>query len=109
HMNSNRMRRLEQLYFAALSRPMEERAPFLAEACRSDDALRREVESLVEAPASTEGIFGPPALAVAARMVSDPARSLLSTPASKRNDSTRNLFGVGDGSAAVTVARAAQP
>src|SRR5262245_52666794 len=89
-MTPNHLRRLEQLYFAALSRPMEERGPFLAKACRSDDALRREVESLLEAPASTAGIFGPPALAVAAGMVSD------------------NLFGVGDESAAVTVARAAQ-
>ena len=36
---------LERLYHAALERPAEERAAFLAEACVSDEALRREVLS----------------------------------------------------------------
>ena len=80
-MDADRWQRVEQLYFAALSRPTEERAPFLAGACSSDDALRREVESLLEAPETAEGIFGAPALAVAAQMVSDPTTPVLSTRA----------------------------
>ena len=108
-MDANRWQRVEQLYFAALSRPTEERAPFLAGACSSDDALRREVESLLEAPETAEGIFGAPALAVAAQMVSDPTTPVLSTRGSRRTEITRNLFGLGDGSATVTVARAGQP
>ena len=108
-MDADRWQRVEQLYYAALSRPTEERAPFLAGACSSDDALRREVESLFEVPETAEGIFGAPALAVAAQMVSDSTTPVLSTRGSKRTEITRNVFGPGDRSATVTVARAAQP
>ena len=38
---------MEALYQAARARPAEDRAAFLAEACVGDDALRREVESLL--------------------------------------------------------------
>src|SRR5918993_2178556 len=108
-MDADRWQRVEQLYFAALSRPPEQRAPFLAGACSSDDALRREVESLLETPETANGIFGAPALAVAAQMVSDPTPPVLSALGSKCPEITPNLFGLGDGPATVTVARAAQP
>src|SRR5215467_1741798 len=39
--------RIESLYHAARLRPAEERSAFLAEACGGDEALRREVESLL--------------------------------------------------------------
>ncbi len=39
---------LEQLYHAALARPTQERAFFLDHACAYDEALRREIESLLE-------------------------------------------------------------
>src|SRR6185503_3471363 len=61
-MTPERWREIERLYYAALDRDAGERAAFLNEACGSDDALRREVESLfdyqtkakdfIEAPAS---------------------------------------------------------
>ena len=38
---------MEALYHAARARPAEDRAAFLAEACAGDDALQREVESLL--------------------------------------------------------------
>lgn len=46
-MDSERRRQIEQLYHSALSRGPGERAAFLAEACRADLELRREVESLL--------------------------------------------------------------
>jgi TolB-like protein len=40
-------RQIEAIYHAACERPPEERAQFVDKACGSDDALRREVESLL--------------------------------------------------------------
>ena len=34
---------VERLYHAALTRPIEERAAYVAEACAGDEELRREV------------------------------------------------------------------
>ena len=42
---TQRWRELERLYHAALDAPAEERSAFLAEACASDETLRREVLS----------------------------------------------------------------
>ena len=51
--------RVEKLYHAALERAPADRAAFLAEACAGDDALRREVESLLGQDSSA-GILNPP-------------------------------------------------
>src|SRR5688572_5913455 len=68
-MLNDRWRTLERLYLAALERPPEEHAAFLRDAC-DDDALRREVLSLLEQP-SMPGFLDAPALEVAAAMVGD--------------------------------------
>jgi serine/threonine protein kinase/Tol biopolymer transport system component len=47
-MTPERWREIERLYHLALERDAGERAACLADACRGDDALRREVESLLE-------------------------------------------------------------
>ena len=47
HLNTGRWRRIESLCHAALARPSEDRAAYLADACGVDQALREEVESLV--------------------------------------------------------------
>jgi serine/threonine protein kinase len=47
-MTPERWREIERLYHAALERSAEERAAFLAEACGNDEALRRELDSLLE-------------------------------------------------------------
>ena len=73
-MDPARWQQIERLYHAALARPSAQRAAFLAEACADDEAVRREVESLLETP-TTSGVFAGPALHVAAQMVSDPAAS----------------------------------
>ena len=41
-------KKIEELYHQALSRPKEERAAFLAEACGGDEALRQELQSMLE-------------------------------------------------------------
>ena len=46
-MTPERWQQIEELYHAADTRPASERAAFLANACPHDEALRREVESLL--------------------------------------------------------------
>ena len=60
-MNTERWRRIEELYHTALGRPEGERTALLAEACAGDEALKREVESLLAQPASVAIIHRPAA------------------------------------------------
>jgi tetratricopeptide (TPR) repeat protein len=46
-MTPERWRRVEEIYHAALARDSRDRALFLGDACEGDDALRRDVESLL--------------------------------------------------------------
>jgi serine/threonine protein kinase/Tol biopolymer transport system component len=68
-MTPERWKQTEELYHAARNRPPGERAAFLAEACPDDEALRRNVESLLNEPASAVDFLAEPAFAKAARMV----------------------------------------
>lgn len=56
-MTPERWQRVEELYHAAFARTPGERAAFLAEACAQDEALRREVESLLDEPVSDDGFL----------------------------------------------------
>jgi len=76
-MTAERWRRVEELYHAALTRDEGSRAAFLAEACAGDGALRMEVESLLQQPASAEGFLDGFAVAMAAQLVIDPGASIL--------------------------------
>ncbi len=67
-MTPERWRRVEELYRAALERDTRDRALFLEDACAGDDALRREVESLLAQPASAAAFLGEPAVVLAARL-----------------------------------------
>ena len=49
-MTPERWKRTEELYHAARARAAGERSAFLADACPDDDALRRDVESLLDEP-----------------------------------------------------------
>lgn len=51
--------KVKELFDAALDRPAEERADFLAGACGGDDALRDEVASLLSAYARSDGLSQP--------------------------------------------------
>ena len=70
-MNPERWKRVDELYHAARSRPAPERAAFLAEACRDDEALRREVESLLAESVSEDGFLAGPALVAAAQIADE--------------------------------------
>ena len=63
-MTPERWQQIEQLYHAALESDANERAAFLAEACAGDNALRREVESLLLCDARAENFIEEPALEV---------------------------------------------
>ena len=52
-MNEERLRQIEELYHSARGREPGERSPFLAEACRGDEELRRKVELLLAQDVST--------------------------------------------------------
>jgi eukaryotic-like serine/threonine-protein kinase len=60
---------VERLYHAARERSAEERAAFLTETCGGDEALRQEVESLLQYEDQAENFIDSPALEVAAKMM----------------------------------------
>ena len=70
-MTPERWKQIEALYHAASARPQGERSAFLAGACRDDEALRRDVESLLKEQVSAGGFLDTPARAAAANMVFD--------------------------------------
>ena len=65
-MSTDRRDLISDLYHGALSRAPEERAAFLTEACKEDDELRQEVESLLEYESASTGFLERPAGVVAA-------------------------------------------
>src|ERR1700687_4674786 len=76
-MTPERWQQIEQLYHAALERGGSQRGAYLHEVCAGDDALRREVESLLEQEKRGDGFLESPALEVAAKMLAkDENRSL---------------------------------
>ncbi len=58
-MTPERWQQVEDLYHAAYARPAGERAAFLDEACRGDEALRRDVESLLNDSSRDEFLAAP--------------------------------------------------
>jgi len=81
-MSTERFRRIEAIYHAALSRPFSERSAYLASACAGDDDLRREVESLLaQTSGPNDHFLSDPiaAMAGSVRLTGDPPRSLVGT------------------------------
>jgi eukaryotic-like serine/threonine-protein kinase len=68
---------VERLFHAALARPSDTRAAFLAEACAGDEELQREVQSLLAQEMSRAGVLTGGGIAAAAGVVSDIGRSTL--------------------------------
>ena len=56
-MTDDRWQRVKALFQAAVERPPEERASFLAAAVGDDDQLRVEIESLLAADTSADGVL----------------------------------------------------
>jgi hypothetical protein len=59
---SDDLKKLEELYHQALAKPKEERAAFLAEVCAGEEALHRELQSMLEALEKAGGFMELPAL-----------------------------------------------
>ena len=70
-MSNERWQQVEQLYHAALERDLKERSTFLDEACAGDEALRREVESLLAYEDQAEDFIESAALGVAAKSMAN--------------------------------------
>jgi eukaryotic-like serine/threonine-protein kinase len=66
-MDAERWKQVDNLLQAALERPPAERAEFLREACAGDEALEREVRSLVASEQQAGGFLLSPAIELAAR------------------------------------------
>lgn len=60
-MTPERWRQIESLYHAALERADSERTAFLDQVCREDEALRREVDRLIDANAQAGSFLVSPA------------------------------------------------
>ena len=66
-MDRSLWQQVETLYHAALERPPDERADFLAEVCADDSNLRREVEGLLRYDGTPESFLQGNALVIAAQ------------------------------------------
>jgi serine/threonine protein kinase len=77
-MNPERWKLVEQLYYSALERDEDQRAAFLTTACAGDDALHREVESLLAHRSQAENMLESPVMEIAAKVCAgDQADSLI--------------------------------
>src|SRR5271167_2744491 len=66
-MDSDRWKQVDNLLQSVLERPPEERDAFLRHACADDEALEREVRSLLKSQQQAKGFLENPAIEVAAR------------------------------------------
>jgi serine/threonine protein kinase/Tol biopolymer transport system component len=71
-MTPERWRQIEDLCHAALALGPNERGAFLDHTCAGDDALRREVESLIAQESGAEGFMSVPAAAMASTITDRP-------------------------------------
>jgi serine/threonine-protein kinase len=76
-MASERWDQVESLLHAALSQPVAERADFLRDACGGDEALQREVESLLGRESEADDFLESPLAALAADLTSSAAQPAL--------------------------------
>src|SRR3979490_2880606 len=76
-MNSERWQHIDKLFHAALECAAEKRADFLAEACREDDDLRQEVESLLSSHEHDATFLDIPAYELAADFLTDALGGLM--------------------------------
>ena len=67
-MHPDRWRRVEEVFHAALERASADRATFVTDTCDGDEALRSEVQALLEKAETTSGFLGTPAIEVAVSM-----------------------------------------
>lgn len=76
-MKAERLKKIEEICHAALEIPPDERDSFLANACGTDDDLRREVESLLSFENSSESFLETPPESLAAEMFDENQTNLI--------------------------------
>jgi serine/threonine protein kinase len=80
-MTPERWRQIEKLYHSALTHEPSRRAAFLRDACKGDEALRKEVESLLTQQGQAESFIEAPALEVASKgLIVDSNQPTVVTP-----------------------------
>src|SRR6185295_11837968 len=67
YMNAERWQQITGIFEAALRQDAETRPALLAEVCKGDEELRREIEALLASHQRAQNFIEEPALAVAAR------------------------------------------
>jgi serine/threonine protein kinase/TolB-like protein/lipoprotein NlpI len=70
-MDSERWKQINELFRSALERIPSERAAFLDQTCGRDEALRSEVETLLDADAKADNFIEKPAAQVASDLIKD--------------------------------------
>src|SRR5215472_14799003 len=68
-MELERWQQIDRLCRSALQQEPSQRAAFVEQACAGDEALRREVESLLAQGEGADSFLGAPALQVAAKVL----------------------------------------
>ena len=102
-MEPERRREVERVCLAALEREESERAAFLTEACDGDEALLREVESLLAQEKPAESFLEVPAVEIAAKILArergsgEPAKDTASDMVGKTVSHYRILEGLEGG------------
>jgi eukaryotic-like serine/threonine-protein kinase len=76
-MTPERWQQIEKIYHSALELEESQRATLLEETCAGDEALRREVESLLRLDSRGNRFIEEPALEVATKMIAQQPQSLI--------------------------------
>jgi eukaryotic-like serine/threonine-protein kinase len=95
-MNPDRWAEVERLYHGAAALPVSEREAFLRGACAGDEALQRDVESLLAQRISgAGGLLDGPAWADAASLLTEPSGSFLAAGSQLGPYKIHSLLGSG--------------
>src|SRR5438270_9223262 len=70
-MKPDRWQKVKAIFHAALDRPPSDRSAFVSEACAGDEALRKEVESLISSDGRGGDFLNAPAYEAAAEIILD--------------------------------------
>ena len=76
-MKPERWQKIDEIFHAALQYKPEERKAFIEEACRGDEELRREIESLLAEERGADQFIEEPAMDVMAKDLADEQRDAL--------------------------------
>ncbi len=76
-MKPERWQRIDEIFGVALQHKPDERKAFLDEACRGDEELRQEVESLLAAERAADKFIEEPAMDIIGKDLADEQRDVL--------------------------------